>query len=93
MKKVQFDEKLEQLVDERGKKYGGKRFSSVSTVSNPKTTKKDAEDEALFIVETLAKSKGADAYEIVHSSTTPSPWEYDISPFTTHTIAFFYKNR
>ncbi len=92
-KQVHFDEQLEHLVDEEGVKYEGRRFSSVSAFYNSRNTEKDAENGALFIVETLAKNKGAEAYELIGSQTTDSKMEYDSTPWSCCLTAILYKSR
>ena len=91
-KQVRFDEQLEHLVDEEGVKYGGRRFSLVSAFSNRQSTKKYAEEKALFNAVTLAKNKGADAYEVLNTRIDDSNQEYDATPYTATVTALLYKN-
>lgn len=94
MKKVKFDEKLERLVDEEGKKYEGRRFKTISAQSafgHP--TYLGAEHNAQFNLEPLAIEEGAEAYEVVSVQLHDSRQEYDPTPFTATATALLYQNR
>lgn len=92
IKKVHFDEKLEYLVDEREVKYEGRRFRTVSAGSDSRSTSQDAENGALWNLESLATKAGADAYEIVSSALQDSKQEYDPKPWTAMVTAILYQS-
>jgi len=95
MKKVRFEEKLESLVDEEEKKYRGRRFSTVDVSCRPAsyTTCEHAEKETLSKLITLAKRKGADAYEITSLSVDNTQQEHDPIPYTARFTAILYKSK
>ncbi len=93
-KRVQFNEKLEHLVDEEGVKYEGRRFGTVSAASELGGTfsYQRAEQEALYKLEELARTRGAEAYEISSIQLLDSRQEYDATPYTATATALLYKN-
>lgn len=94
MKRLQFDEKLEALVDEKGVEYEGRRFGTTVTYCSVWCSSlKEAEREALDKLEELATSHGADAYEVTNVQTFDSRQEYDCTPYTAAASAILYKTR
>jgi len=94
MKKLYFDEKLESLVDEKGLKYEGKRFKTISAwCTGGSATLADAEIEVHHKLEQLASSHGANAYELIYMNTFDTHQEFDSRPYTATAGAILYKSR
>ena len=93
MKKVRFDEKLENLVDESDVKYEGKRFKTVSVSDN--LGYKDNHSAELSVESALKKiaiSHKADAYEIVHLTSSFSDRFNRRAPYNAQGTAILYKS-
>jgi uncharacterized protein YbjQ (UPF0145 family) len=92
MDRLTFDETLCHLVDENRCKYEGKRFTTVSSGSSSnQTSAEKAIENAIDGLIEKAKKRGANAYEIVSSSSHDSSQEYDGTPFSGSVTALLYK--
>ena len=80
MKQVRFNEEKGYLIDEQGKKYSGRRFSSTWGSCEGTHSIDSAISSALSDLKQNASKKGANAYEITCDRVFDSRQEYDSIP-------------
>ncbi len=94
-KRLRFNEQLETLVDEKGVKYEGRRFRTISAGSTPEGCHSydSAERDALSELEDAVIKNGADAYEVISTHQEDTRQEYDAFPFSIKVTALLYKSQ
>lgn len=93
VKEIKFDELLEYLVTDEGKRYKGKRFKTITRTSILSYETPEMALERVMSEIRLGASiiPNADAYEIINIASDDKSGITDKIPYTASAIALLYK--